>query len=123
MTNPGQEKGISGQRRQVTEETARRLAAALERTRVTRPVYHIRNSQIISALLGTVGIALFIVGVERAAEDTPVISNAYGSILVGLAILIVAGGLLQRLGGQSSVGEQTHGSDPTAGEIQDPTGR
>jgi hypothetical protein len=32
---------------------------------------------VLSAVLGAIGLALFIVGVERAAEDIPVVSNAY----------------------------------------------
>lgn len=102
----GASEGSASRSRQLSEQTARRLITALEHTRVARPVYYVRNSQIISAALGTVGLALFIVGIERAAEDTPVLSNAYGSILVGVALLVVAGGLLQRLGAQPAGKEQ-----------------
>jgi hypothetical protein len=84
--------------RQLGEETAQRLFAMLERARGTQPVSRIRNSQLASALIGTIGLALFIVGVENAASDIPVLSNAYGSIFVGLAILAITGLLLQVLG-------------------------
>jgi hypothetical protein len=52
-----------------------------------------------SAILGSIGFALFIVGVENAAADIPVISNAYGSIAVGVLLLVATGALLTRLGG------------------------
>ncbi len=67
--------------RQLSEETAEKLLKTLQRTGLTRPVYQIRNSQIASALLGTIGLALFIVGVEKVADDVPVLSNGYASIL------------------------------------------
>ena len=85
--------------RQISEETARRLLSMMERTRMTEPMQRIRNSQVASALLGTIGLALFLVGVENAASDIPVISNAYGSIGVGLSMLAITGVLLQALAG------------------------
>lgn len=59
----------------------------------------IRASQLASGLLGGVGFALFIFGVERAAEDIPLISNPYGSIGVGLVLLLATGLLLRKLAG------------------------
>jgi hypothetical protein len=96
--------------RQITEETAHRLLSMMERTHVTEPVQRIRNSQIASALLGTIGLALFIVGVENAASDIPVISNAYGSIGVGLSLLAITGVLLQALRGHMP---SVHHEDPS----------
>ena len=88
------------ERQQVTEATARKLIDALEqRTRALSHVRRIRSNQIASAILGTIGLALFIVGVENAASDIPVISNAYGSIFVGVILLSVTGALLARLRG------------------------
>ena len=81
----------------LTEETAQRLVGLLERS---QPVRLIRGSTIVSAILGTMGFALFVVGIEKAAEDIPVISNAYGSIGVGLGLLAVTGLLLRRLVGR-----------------------
>lgn len=83
--------------RQLTEETARRLVAALDRTGAMSPVRRIRSSQVASAFLGSIGLALFIVGVENAAADIPVLSNAYGSMSVGLVLLGATGALLSRL--------------------------
>lgn len=81
---------------QVTEETAQKLLRFLEST---DPVRRLRASQLASGLLGAVGFALFVVGVERAAEDIPVVSNAYGSIAVGLLLLVATGLLLRKLSG------------------------
>ncbi len=84
----------------LTEATARRLIDTLDRAQNIRAVRRIRQVTIVSAVLGAVGAALFIVGVERAAEDIPVLSNAYGSVAVGLLLLAVTGTLLTRLGGR-----------------------
>jgi hypothetical protein len=91
---------VAGQRlaqaQQLSEDTAQKLIHAIEGS---QPVRRIRDSQIASAFLGTIGFALFVIGVEHAAEDIPVISNAYGSIGVGLVLLAVTGLLLRRLAG------------------------
>jgi hypothetical protein len=81
---------------QLTEETAQRLLHFIEST---EPVRRLRASQLASGVLGAIGFALFVVGVERAAEDLPVVSNAYGSIAVGLALLLITGLLLRKLAG------------------------
>jgi uncharacterized protein (DUF952 family) len=81
---------------EITEETAQKLLRFLENT---EPVRRIRASQLATGVLGAVGFALFVVGVERAAADIPVVSNAYGSIAVGLVLLAATGLLLRRLAG------------------------
>jgi hypothetical protein len=81
---------------QLTEETAQKLLSLLEKS---PPVRRLRASQVASAVIGSVGFALFIVGVEQAAQDIPVISDAYGSIAVGLALLLLTGLLLRKLAG------------------------
>jgi hypothetical protein len=83
-----------GEVRAMTEETAQKLLTAIEDS---APVRRLRGSQVATAVAGTVGFALFVVGVERAAEDIPLISNAWGSILVGLILLAVTGALLRKL--------------------------
>jgi hypothetical protein len=89
-----------GEPLQLTEETARRLISALDHTVERTPMRHVRRNQVLSAVVGTVGFALFIVGVERAAQDIPIISNAWGSIAVGLVLLGVTGAMLARLRGR-----------------------
>jgi len=81
---------------QITEETAQKLLRFVEDA---APVRRLRASQLASGVLAAVGFALFVVGVERAAADIPVISNAYGSILVGLGLLVATGLLLRKLAG------------------------
>jgi uncharacterized protein (DUF952 family) len=81
---------------QMTEETAQKLLRFVENT---EPVRRLRGSQIASALLGAVGFALFVVGVESAAQDFPIVDNPYGSIGVGLLLLLATGLLLRKLAG------------------------
>jgi hypothetical protein len=78
----------------LSEETAQKLLAAIENS---QPLRRLRSSQLATAILGSIGFALFIVGVEGAAQDFPVISNPYGSIGVGLLLLAATGLLLKRL--------------------------
>jgi hypothetical protein len=80
----------------MTEETAQKLLAFLEGS---APVRRLRGSHVVSAMLGAVGFALFVVGVEQAAADLPVVSDPYGSIGVGLALLIATGLFLRKLAG------------------------
>jgi hypothetical protein len=87
------------QPRDLTEDTARRLIDTLDRTGALAPIRRIRSSEIASAILGAIGLALFIVGVENAAADIPIISNAWGSIAIGLVLLAFTGALLTRLRG------------------------
>jgi hypothetical protein len=81
----------------MTEETAQRLIGLIENS---RPLKTLRASQLLSGLLGAVGFALFVVGVERAAEDIPIVSDPYGSIAVGILLLAATGLLLKRLAGK-----------------------
>jgi uncharacterized protein (DUF952 family) len=86
--------GAVVQATQMTEETAQKLLQFIEDS---GPLRRLRASQVASGLLGAVGFALFVVGVERAAEDLPVVGNAYGSIGVGLLLLLATGLLLRKL--------------------------
>ena len=81
---------------QMTEDTAQKLLSFLEHT---EPVRRLRASQLASGLLGAVGFALFVVGVEQAAQDFPIVSNPYGSIAVGVSLLVATGLLLSKLAG------------------------
>ena len=85
-----------GQAQQVTEETAQKLLHAIEGS---QPIRRLRASQIVSGILGAVGLALFLVGIEGVAKDIPVVSNAYGSIAIGLVLLAATGLLLRKLAG------------------------
>jgi hypothetical protein len=78
----------------LTEETAQRLIRLVEGS---APVRTLRASQLVSGFLGAIGFALFVVGVENAAQDIPLVSNAYGSIAVGILLLALTGLLLKQL--------------------------
>jgi hypothetical protein len=80
--------------RAVTEEAAQKLIRRLEES---RPIQRLRSSQIATAFLGTVGFALLIVGIERAASDIPIIENEWGSIAAGLLLLAATGLLFRRM--------------------------
>lgn len=80
----------------LTEDTALKLAKLIEGS---VPVQRLRASQLLSGVLGAVGFALFVVGVEQAAQDIPLISDPYGSIAIGLALLLATGLLLRKLAG------------------------
>jgi hypothetical protein len=99
MLDPSTPKRLAAASIDLTEETAQRLVSVLEHAQNRTPLARIRNSQIVSALVGTVGLALFIVGVENAASDLPVLSNAYASILGGLSLLAITGLALRTLAG------------------------
>lgn len=95
----GERRGVLGDATDLTETTARRLIDSLNRAQQLGAVQRIRRYQIATALLGAIGAALFIVGVEQAAQDIPVLSNPYGSIAVGVVLLALTGTLFARLGG------------------------
>ena len=77
----------------LTEDTAEKLVRAIEGS---HPVRVIRGSQIATAVVGTVGFALFLVGIENAVADIPIIENGWGAMVVGLVLLAVAGVLIRR---------------------------
>jgi hypothetical protein len=80
----------------MSEETAQKLIRTLEET---SPIRLLRGSQIATAFLGGVGLALFLVGVEQVAQDLPIVDNGWGSIAVGLVFLVLTDALFRRLGG------------------------
>jgi hypothetical protein len=77
----------------LTEETAQRLANAFERS---YPIRRLRGNQIATAVVGTLGFALFLVGLENAVGDIPDVENGRASMLVGLILLAAAGVLIRR---------------------------
>ena len=72
------------------DEVARRV---IDVTGKSKPVQKIRNSQIVSAMLGAAGLALFLVGVEKVFSQL----SGWTSIILGLALLAVSGALLSKL--------------------------
>ena len=79
--------------RDITEDTAQKLVRAIEGS---HPVRAIRGSQVATAVVGTIGFALFLVGIENAAADVPIVENGWGAMVVGLILLALAGVLIRR---------------------------
>lgn len=65
----------------------------LELTGRTKTVRRIRNSQILTAIFGTVGFAMFISGVDKLLTNIPPLT----SLVVGIGLMIVAGVFIQKL--------------------------
>ena len=72
------------------DETADKVVAMLGNH---RPIRIIRRSQILSAVLGAIGFALFIDGIIKLFADWP----AAISLLAGLILLLVTGLLIKNL--------------------------
>lgn len=74
----------------IADEVAQRVEDYLGKV---SPAQKIRNSQILSAMIGAAGVALFIVGIERSFDFLP----GPISILIGLIFLAISGTLLKKL--------------------------
>lgn len=72
------------------DETAEKVAKIIGNN---RPVQSIRKSQVLSALLGAIGFALFIDGVLKLFANFP----AWGSFLLGFLMMSATGVLLKNL--------------------------
>jgi hypothetical protein len=77
----------------LTEDTAQKLVRAIEGS---HPVRTLRGSQVATAVVGTVGFALFLVGIENAIAEIPVLENGWAAMFVGLILLAAAGVLIRR---------------------------
>ena len=73
----------------VTDEIAQRVVDLLGKT---KPVQKIRSSQVLSAMLGVAGLALFLAGVEKVFAAL----SGWFSIIVGLLLLAISGALLRK---------------------------
>lgn len=92
----------------ITEETARRLidqlasapksTAAKSVELAKKPVYHIRNNQLIAGLIGTAGLIIFALGVENWVSTIPQLSSPLILIGIGLFLLAISGLFLKKLG-------------------------
>ena len=65
----------------------------LDLTGKTKTVRRIRNSQILTAVFGTVGFAMFISGVDKLLTHIPPLT----SLIVGIVLMVVAGVFIQKL--------------------------
>jgi hypothetical protein len=89
----------------VTEDTAKRLtdlliklpAGSQSLNLAKKPVYHIRNSQILVAMVGFAGITLVAFGIENLITDIPLLSSPLGEISLGLLFIIISGVSLKKI--------------------------
>lgn len=73
----------------VTDEIAHKVVDLLGKT---KPVQKIRSSQVLSAMVGVAGLALFLAGVEKVFAAL----SGWFSIIVGLLLLAISGALLRK---------------------------
>lgn len=76
--------------RELIDKTTERVLDTIGKT---KPVKHIRRSQILSAIAGAIGFALFIDGVLKLFENF----SAWSSLLLGLVLMLATGLFLQNL--------------------------
>lgn len=65
----------------------------IEKLGKPRPISAIRNSQIVSAITGAAGLALFLVGIEKVFAAL----TGWASILAGILLMAISGVLLTKL--------------------------
>lgn len=75
-----------------TEQTLKTMEFA------KKPVYTIRNNQIIAGILGTAGFILFAFGIEAFISTIPQLSSPLVEIILGLILLSLSGLFLKKLG-------------------------
>lgn len=77
-----------------TEKLADQIAQKLEQDLGrTPPVRRIRNSQILSAVIGVIGFSLFVSGVDKITTSIP----GSASIILGIVLMTLSGALLKNL--------------------------
>ncbi len=91
----------------ITEETAKKLIDILVKTPhdtvnkslelAKKPVLHVRNSQILAGVTGTIGLVMFAFGVENLISSVPQLSSPFVEIVVGLILLLISGLFLKKL--------------------------
>ena len=74
----------------LADETAEKVVELLGKS---PPVRRIRNSQLLSLLLGAAGFSLFTIGVGKLFADL----NGWASLVIGLVMMAITGALLKNL--------------------------
>lgn len=74
----------------LADKTAEKVVELLGRT---PPVRKIRNSQLLSLILGAMGFSLFTIGVGKLFADL----SWWASLGTGLAMMVITGALLKNL--------------------------
>lgn len=86
---------------EVSETTTKQLVDVLSKTPIEfakKPVYTIRNNQIIAGLAGTAGLIIFALGLENWISSIRELSSPFILIGLGLVLLIISGLFLKKLG-------------------------
>jgi hypothetical protein len=89
----------------ITEDTAKKLTDLLTKIPAgtqsmevaKRPVYHIRNSQILAATVGFSGITLVAFGIENLTNSIPIVSSPFAEIIIGLLLITISGISLKKI--------------------------
>jgi len=89
-TNKGQIKTTKVDPEKLADKTAEKVVELLGKS---PPVRKIRNSQLLSLILGAVGFALFTIGVGKLFADL----SGWASLSTGLVMMAVTGALLKNL--------------------------
>lgn len=74
----------------VADEVATKVVDILGKP---QPIQKIRNSQILTGLLGAVGLALFLVGLEQVLSPI----SGWAAVIAGFLILIITGVIFKKL--------------------------
>lgn len=87
---------------EITEETAQKLISLVSQAKglPQKPVeqfQRLRNSQIVMGILGTSGLVLFALGVEKWSSTVDFLSASIVDIGVGLLLLSISGLMLKKL--------------------------
>lgn len=98
---------MDNQHKPITEETAKRLVGILTKSPAEqvaksfelakKPIYHIRNSQIIAGITGSVGLIVFALGVENLITNVLGVSSPFVEITFGLILLSISGLFLKKI--------------------------
>jgi len=81
---------LKKEEQELLDKTTERVLETLGKS---RPIKQIRKSQIMSAMAGAIGFALFIDGALKLFENF----SAWSSLLMGLVLMFATGLLIQNL--------------------------
>lgn len=91
----------------ISEETAKRLVELLTKAPhdtavkslelAKKPIFVIRQNQIIAGVIGTMGLIIFALGIENLISTIPELSSPFIEIGLGLILLTVSGLFLKKL--------------------------
>lgn len=86
---------MPNQQKTITEETAKKLVETVELAK--KPIFVIRQNQIIAGVIGTMGLIIFALGIENLISSIPELSSPWIEIFLGLVLLVISGLFLKKL--------------------------